>query len=226
LPEQAKRITAREVFIPNKKSMSALKAAGLESVRTIPFNPTDKASLSFREHDLKFLSLRPDLEHWVTVLTKQKPWDEKGKDGKLLNDSDTIKNMKETNRLAVTAYVLSLGGEALTYARDQEFAYDIREGLKNRYLGSNRMHLAKLQYEYNTYIRKNKRACPDQWFSELNYMSKKIADCGYHQKTKSEIIQDIITMVPKEYDVITTFVTTMDISVPEAFKTVNDYYTN
>ncbi len=55
--------------------MSTLKAAGLESVRTIPFNPSEKSGLSFREHDLKFLALRPDLEYWETVLTEDKPWD-------------------------------------------------------------------------------------------------------------------------------------------------------
>ena len=82
--------------------------------------------------------------------------------------------MEEANRLATTAYVLSLGGEALTYAEETKKAYEIRKSLKTRYLGTNMMHLSKLQYEYNTYIKKNRKACPDTWFSELSFMSQKI----------------------------------------------------
>ena len=33
----------------------SLKQAGVESIRTGPFNPNDKNGLSFKEHDMKFL---------------------------------------------------------------------------------------------------------------------------------------------------------------------------
>ena len=62
--------------------------------------------------------------------------------------------------------------------------------------------------------------------SELSSMSRKFAECGYHQKTETEIIQDIINMAPREYDVITTLVTTLDITKAGSLKTVNDHYTN
>ena len=197
----------------------SLKQAGVEAVRVVPFNPNVKGGLTFKEHDIKFLALRPDLEHWKAVLTEEKPWE------KASNTTEETA-MKETNRQAVTAYVLSLGGEALTYAEETKNAYEIRKSLKTRYLGTNLMHLSKLQYEYNTYIKKNRKACPDTWFSELSFMSRKIAECGYHQKTETEIIQDIINMAPREYDVITTLVTTLDITKAGSLKTVNDHYTN
>ena len=127
----------------------SLKAAGVESVRTVPFNPGQKNGLTFKEHDMKFLSLRPDLEYWHTVLKEDKPWDKKTTDDKG-NEVEHTKEVKvamqEANRQAVASYILSLSGEALVYADEKKTAYEIQENLKTRYLGTNRMHLAKLQY--------------------------------------------------------------------------------
>jgi hypothetical protein len=173
--------------------------------------------MSFREYDKKMKMFRPDLEYWETVLTTYLPWDSKDANGDLVYTADEIKLLRKADRIAKSIYVQGNGGTTDVYT-EHETAYEIREALRSRYENTEAWGLTELTQKYNETVRRNPMGCPDEWFNSLQYYVEIIVRAGGATKTPAEIVAHVIATAPKDYDTVTTLLTSKDLTATDILK--------
>jgi len=193
---------------------------GLKSIRTVVFKPS---KMTFKEYDRKMLSLRPDLKYWKTVITENKPWDQKKEDKTDKYTTEEKEKLKQTDAIAHTAYIQGNGG-ATDFYLDGDTAYEIRQALVRRFQGTEAWSLPVVQEKYNEVLRREPYACPDKWLSDLHYYNNLIKRAGGALKTDAELVAHIVATAPKAYGTITAIVRSMDLSTEDVLDRAIDQY--
>jgi hypothetical protein len=113
---------------------------------------------------------------------------------------DEQEELKMTDRIAVSTYVQGNGPETETYT-DMEPLHEIRPDLRERFENINTMGLTKLVAKFYDFVKVKGSECPDEWFSNMQYLNYQIVRANGTKRSDAEILAHIINVAPRYYNI-------------------------
>jgi hypothetical protein len=123
------------------------------------------------------------------VIKEENMWNQQTGSGAAMTDkysADKQEEQKDTNCIAMAAYIQGNTGESDTYS-DGNGPYAIREALLKRYDGEELTDVAILHKKYDNVIPSKKEECSINWETDLCHIAKKMEKVGASAKMDVEI---------------------------------------